>query len=253
MEYKEVSVSFIRIKELLDSKIEYLNIDKKCINKHLLGNIEINNLIYSYNGIDDIVKCKNLSINATDKVLLYGNSGGGKSTLMKLFCRYIGGYKGSILIDNRNIQTYNLLDIRRKITYVSQDETIYTDTIYNNIVLNNNIKYEEYLKIIKMIGINSIFEKSLLGDEMILDNNGLNLSGGERQRIILARSLVKNSDIYIFDEILNAIDVKSERQILKNIFSYLKNKTVIVISHRFNNRDLYQKFVMIKEGVVYEY
>ena len=253
MEYKEVGVSFLRIKELLNSQIEYLNIDNKSLDKHLLGNIKINNLIYSYNGIDNILKCNNLSINATDKVLLYGNSGGGKSTLMKLLVKYIDGYKGRILIDNRNIKTYNLFDIRKKITYVSQDEIIYTDTIYNNIVLNNNIKYEEYLKIIKMLDIDSIFERSILGDLMMLDNNGLNLSGGERQRIILARSLVKKSDIYIFDEILNAIDIKSERKILENIFSYLKSNTVIVISHRFNNRDLYQKFVMIKKGVVYEY
>lgn len=81
----------------------------------------------------------------------------------------------------------------------------------------------------------------------------VNFSGGEKQRIILARTLVKNSDIYIFDESFSALDIKSERILLKKIFEYLKNKTILVISHRFNNRDLYQKFILIEKGILYEY
>ena len=88
---------------------------------------------------------------------------------------------------------------------------------------------------------------------MLIENDGSNLSGGERQRILLARALVKQSDIYIFDESLSAIDIKNERYILKDLFNYLKNKTVIVISHRFNNRDLYQQFVLLDKGVIYDY
>ncbi len=87
---------------------------------------------------------------------------------------------------------------------------------------------------------------------MLIENNGSNLSGGEKQRILLARALVKKSDIYIFDESLSAIDIKNERLILKNIFKRLKNKTIIVISHRFNNKDLYQRYVLINKGVVYD-
>ena len=253
MEYKEACVSFKRIKELLNVDCEDLNINKKSIHRRLIGNIKINNLLYSYNGVDDLLKCDNLDIKSNSKVLLYGNSGGGKSTLMKLLVRYLDNYKGEILIDNRNLLTYNLLDIRRGITYVSQDEIIYTDTIYNNIVLNNNISYEKFLEIIKLCGIDKIIDRSLMNTDMIIDNNGYNLSGGEKSRIIIARSLVKNSDIYIFDETFSTLDLKSERVLLENIFKYLKNKTVIVISHRFNNRDLYQKYIMIKKGIVYEY
>ena len=252
LEYKDASISFIRIKELLNIEEEYLNIDKKTLDKRILGNININNLEYSYNGIDDIIKCKQLSIKNASKVLLYGNSGEGKSTLMKLLNRYLDNYKGEILIDNRDIKTYNLLDIRKKITYLSKDEIIYTDTIYNNIVLDNKVSYSKYLNIIKMCGIDEILKRSILSDEMMLENNGCNLSSGERERIIIARCLVKDSDIYIFDEATSSLDVKSERIILTKIFKYLKNKTVIVISHRFNNLDLYQKFITIKGGIVYD-
>ena len=184
--------------------------------------------------------------------MLYGPTGSGKSTLMKLLVRYFSGYQGLIEIDDRNIQLLNLLDIRRKITYVSQDEILYTDTIYNNIVLDNKISYSEYLDILKITGVDLIINRSLLKNDMLIENNGSNLSGGEKQRILLARALVKKSDIYIFDESLSAIDIKNERLILKNIFKRLKNKTIIVISHRFNNKDLYQRYVLINKGVVYD-
>jgi len=251
--YKDAKISFLRIKELLNINYENLEMDTKSISKHILGNININNLKYSYNNIDDILKCNKLNIKSSEKVLLYGKSGSGKSTLMKLIVRYLDNYNGDILIDNRNLNSYNLLDIRRKITYVSQDEILYSDTIYNNIVLNNNVPYERYLEIINMTGVSDIINRSILKDEMILDNSGNSLSGGEKQRIILARSLVKNSDIYIFDESMNALDIKNERNLLEKIFSYLKNKTVIVISHRFNNRDLYNKFILVEKGETYEY
>ncbi len=250
---KEASVSFTRIKELLNIEVENLNLDDKILNSHLQGHIVIQDLKYSYNGTNDAIKCPHLEINPGEKVLLYGTSGGGKSTLMKLLTRYLDNYEGDIIIDNRKVYNYNLKDIRRKITYISQDETLFTDTIYNNITLGTNATYDDYLKVIKIFGIDKIIEKSLLKDDMILENNGGNLSGGERQRIILARALLKKSDIYIFDEALSALDIKAERKILESLFEILKDRTVIVISHRFNNKDLYQRFILVQKGLIYEY
>ena len=249
---QEAHLSFLRIQELFNVKEETLDTTNS-INTYFKGNIKINNLIYSYNNIDNTLKCDKLEILAGEKVLLYGPTGSGKSTLMKLLVRYFSGYQGLIEIDDRNIQLLNLLDIRRKITYVSQDEILYTDTIYNNIVLDNKISYSEYLDILKITGVDLIINRSLLKNDMLIENNGSNLSGGEKQRILLARALVKKSDIYIFDESLSAIDIKNERLILKNIFKRLKNKTIIVISHRFNNKDLYQRYVLINKGVVYDW
>lgn len=251
--FKEAKVSFTRIKELLNMQEENFLLDEKVINKHLKGNIKIKDLHYSYNGINEVLKCQDLEIRAGEHVLLYGLSGGGKSTLMKLITRYIEKYEGDIYLDDRKIYNYNLKELRKRITYLSQDEVLFTDTIYNNIVLNYQVSYEEYLKIIKICGVDKIIERSLLKDNMLIENNASNLSGGERQRILLARSLVKDSDIYIFDESFNAIDTKNERIILENIFLYLKNKTVIVISHRFNNQDLYQRIILVQGGIIYEY
>ena len=250
---KEASVSLLRIKELLNIEEENLGLDAKVTGVHLLGNIKINNLSYSYNGINEILKCPSLEIKAGSKVLLYGISGGGKSTLMKLITRYLDNYDGDILIDDKKTYNYNLKDLRRKITYISQDEVLFTDTIYNNIMLGVNATYDDYLDIIKLTSVDKILDGSLLKDDMLLENDGGNLSGGERQRVILSRALLKKSDIYILDESLSALDIKAEREILLKVFSYLHDKTVIVISHRFNNRDLYQNFIKVEKGIVYEY
>ena len=250
--YKDIKVSRLRIHELLNIEGENLLLTKKKLERHLIGKIQIFDLEYSYIN-NKIINCKKLLIYPGEKILLYGNSGGGKSTLMKLISKYIDYSKGKIYIDKRELSEYDIYDIRKRITYVSQDEVLYTDTVYNNIVLNNLIPYEKYLEIIKITGVDNIIQRSILKDEMILENNACNLSGGEKQRIILARSLVKNSDIYIFDESMSSIDIRNERILLKNIFKYLQTKTVIIISHRFNNRDLYQRFVLVNNGEVYEY
>ncbi len=250
---REAMVSFTRIKELLNIPAEELLLDKKVSTVKFKGNIKVSNLHYSYNGINDILNCKELEIKSKEHVLLYGISGGGKSTLMKIIARYIENYEGNIFIDDRKLYDYNLKEIRKRITYLSQDETIFTDTIYNNIVLNYDIAYEEYLKIIELTGVDEILSRSILKDNMLLFENANNLSGGERQRILLARALLKKSDIYIFDESFNALDIKNERVILEKVLNYLKEKTVIVISHRFNNQDLYQKIILVKKGEIYEY
>ena len=250
---KDANISFIRIKELLNIKTEDIYSNQKNETTHLSGYIKINHLVYSYNGIDNNLMCKNLTIKAGDKVLLYGVSGGGKSTLMKILAGYLLNYKGEINFDNNDLKDFSLNFIRQKITYVSQEEMIYTDTLYNNIVLGKDISYKEYKNILNITGVSNIYKRSLFKDEMILDNNASNLSGGEKQRIIIARSLIKQSDIYIFDESFSALDLESETKLLKNIFNYLKDKTVIVISHRSNNRNLYQKYIFIEKGNVYEY
>ena len=250
---KDAKLSFVRIKELLNIKEEKIHFSKKKNVKHLKGTIDLKDLKYSYNGIDSVLKCKKLHIKSGEKVLLYGTSGGGKSTLMKLIVGYLSNYKGEIKIDDYDIRDYDLSSLRNRITYVSQDELIYTDTIYNNIVLDKNISFEKYKAICDLVGISSIYKRSILKDDMLLENNASNLSGGEKQKIILARSLVKNSDIYIFDESFSAMDTKNERSILRNLFASFKDKTIVVISHRFNNRDLYQKFILVEKGQVYEY
>lgn len=251
--YKNAKESLRRVLELYQVPKENIVYEKKYHLNKLNGNILIKNVSYSYNGINKIIDNVSLEIKSHEKVLIYGDSGSGKSTLMKLLVKYYDGYRGVIELDGYNLQTFNLFDIRNKICYVSQKENLFTDSIYNNIVLNRNISYDTFLDICKLTFVNELVESKSLNYNYLLEENGFNLSGGERQKIILARTLLQQADIYIFDEALNAIDIKKERLILKNIFNLLKDKTVIVVSHRFNNNDLFDKKILLNEKGIYEY
>ena len=145
--------------------------------------------------------------------------------------------------NNNDINDYSLRDIRSEITYISQNEMLFTDSIKDNIILNRNIKTEEFLNVCKTFCVDKIIENNILGYDMLLEENGINISGGERQRIILARSMLKKSKIVFIDEGLNQIDINLERKILKNI-------TFVIVSHRLDNMDLYDKVIKIENGQV---
>lgn len=249
--FKTSLLSIKRVMELYSIERENFKISEKNIRNNLQGFIKFENVSYSYNGINNILENINFEIKDKSKVLICGNSGNGKSTLMKLLMKYFNDYEGKIYLDNRELRDYSLSDIRKRICYVSQNEILFTDSLYNNIVLNREITYDDFLMVCDKMKVLEIIDKLPLKENSLIEENGFNLSGGERQRIILARTLLKNADIYIFDEALNAIDIDKERIILKNIFGFLKDKTVIVISHRFNNEDLFDKKYEL--GDCYEY
>ena len=240
---KRVKNSIKRANELLEIPEEVLEVDKKYQTNKLEGNIRVNNLTYSYNGKKTLLNNLNINIKTKDKVLIYGKSGEGKSTLAKILMGYLKVENNKIFIDNKDINNYNLSKLRKSICYVSQNEYLYTDTIYNNITLNKNTNYDTFLDVVKITKTDEIVKDNMLLYDMLLEENGFNISGGERQRIILSRALLTDADIFIFDESLSQIDINRERIILKNIFEKLKDKTVIVISHRFNNKDLFNRLI----------
>ena len=247
---KTAKISLKRIIELYSFEKENLIIDEKYTNKQIKGNIVVNNLSYSYNGRNKILNKINLEIMEGEKILITGSSGCGKSTLAKILMKFIDVSKDTVIIDSKDINDYNLCEIRRDICYVSQSESLFTDSIYNNIILGRNIDYDSFLSICKKLGVDKIAKKNINGYNMLLEENAFNISGGERQRIIMCRALLKESNIFIFDESLNQIDIESERTILSRIFKMYKDKTIIVISHRFNNTDLFDKVWSLEGGVL---
>ena len=250
IDIKNSKASLKRIIELYNIEEEKLIIDEKYVNNKIDGNLIIKNLSYSYNGRNKVLTKINLDIKAGEKVLIIGNSGSGKSTLAKILMRYLPIENDTVILDNKDINDYNLSEIRRDICYVSQNESLFTDSIYNNIVLGRNIDYDLFLSVCRKIGVDKIVKKNINGYNMLLEENAFNISGGERQRIIMCRALLKESSIYIFDESLNQIDVESEKSILTKIFKTYKDKTIIVISHRFNNNELFDKVLPLEGGVL---
>lgn len=227
--------------------------DEKIYENHKLnleGNIKVDNLTYTYNEKKYILNNISFYINKSDKVLILGSSGVGKTTILKLLYKYYEVPRKMIYINNYDINDYSLSDIRKNITYISQNEILYTDTIRNNILLGRNINEETFLNVCKITYVDEIINKSIQGYDYMLEENGANISGGQRQRIILARSLLKESKIIMIDEGLSEIDNNLERKILKNIFDECKNKTIIIISHKKENMDLYDRVLTITNDKV---
>ena len=214
------------------------------------GDIIFNNLNFSFNGKDQILKSIKIEFKAKEKILLLGNSGSGKSTLLKILYKYYDVSRGMVLVNGIDINDFSISDIRDDIIYVSQNETLYTGSIKDNILLNRDIDYKDFLDMCCYLEVDNIIKDNLLGYDFLLEENGANISGGERQRIILARALFKKGNVILIDEGLSQMDIDLERRVLKRIFSIFKDKMIIVVSHRFNNMDLYDKVFKLKDGMV---
>ena len=250
VEYQNVKESINRIKEVYqipEEKISNNNIE------YLTGSINVSNVSYSYNGIDNIINDVSFSIDEGEKVLISGPSGSGKSTLIKLLIKYLdNNYQGDITIGGYDLKRIDILSLRNNICYISQNEYLYTESVYENITLGKKIKYTKFLDITKNLFVDEIIKNSSLGYNYVVENNGENISGGERARIIIARAILQNASIYIFDESFNEIDIKKERKILNYIFKLFPEKTFLIISHRLSNEDLFNKKIIIG-GNKYEF
>lgn len=215
------------------------------------GGIKFCNLSYSYDDCNYILKDVSFSINRGEKVMIYGSSGSGKSTLLKLLMKYYDVNRGMIYIDDKDINDIKLDSLRKNITYISQNEILFNGTLLDNLKYYSDCDNDYVLRMTSLVEFNEMIDNKL-GLNLLVEENGFNFSGGQRQRIVLARALLKKSDIILIDEGLNQIDVDLEKRILNNIFTEFKDKTFIIISHRLNNLDLYDRMFKVIDGTVSE-
>ena len=241
---KDAKISLKRILDLIDYDVKETGI----VDKFKNGDIEFKNLKFSFNNINNILENINITINKNSKVMVVGKSGSGKSTLFKLLMKYNSVDNNSIIIGGIDLNKYTKKSIENNIIYIGQQESLFNDTLYNNLCFKNNSS-DSILEVCKMCYVDEIIDSNL-GFNTLIEENGFNLSGGERQRIILARSLLQRFNILIIDEALNQVDVDLERKILKNLFKKYKDKTIIVISHRLDNLDLFDSLMKFEKGVV---
>ena len=216
-----------RINDLLLVSSEETNKTDKIIR----GNIVIKNLYYLVNE-KELFSNVSFKIKYGSKFLIYGNSGNGKSTIIKILLKYLNDYKGNIFIDNKNIKDIDSNIISNSMTYVSQNNFILNDTLRNNIIYGRRINDEEYERVIHICNLDTLRNSNKLRNNMIIEEDGFNISGGERQKIILARSILKDSEFIILDEALSEIGIEEEKEIIKKLFNYFKEKTIIYISHK---------------------
>lgn len=249
----DMNTSISDMKKSLERTIEimYHNKEDKQLNCKKIKTIECKNM--SYEQENKVLKNISLKIHSHEKILLMGNSGSGKSTLLKVLRGYYPVPNGKVYMNNVDINTYTNESIGKRITYISQNEILFTDTIYNNITLGRNCSEDEIMSQIKINHIDEITKKKRIGLGEIIEEDGYNLSGGERQRIILARALLKESDVILIDEGFSQMDHNLERNILKSLFKKYAKKIIVVVSHRKDNIDLFDTFIELKHGKIHTY
>ena len=202
---------------------------------YCINTIFYDNVCYE-EGNNNILSNVNLEIKRGDKLFITGDSGCGKSTMMKLLLNYLQPSGGNIYIDNINIKDLSLEFLRSNITYISQNEYLYNDSIINNLKIVD-CSEDDIEMVNKIVGLDKIVSDL----SFVIEENGKNLSGGERKKIIIARALLHFKEVIIFDEAFNEIDIEEERKILENIFKYYPNKIYIMISHRKDNCNMFNK------------
>ena len=232
--------SYLKICDLIDINEEELGKNESFIN----GDIEFNNVSFSYNNYVDNLKNVSFKINQGEKVLLNGKSGCGKSTICALLEKVYNPNLGTILIAGKNISDYSINTIRQNITYVSQKEALTTGTIKDNILFTGG-NSKNFDLVNRICLIEDIVSKKKFRYESGIDGNYSDLSGGEKQRIILARALLKNSKILLLDEALSEVDNDTEEKIICNIMKHFPHKTVIYISHK-NHDKLFDRVINLE-------
>lgn len=243
-EYYLLKSSFNKINEFIAIKEENLELGNK---EFMNGDIKIKNMSYTYNHYNYILEDFNLIIKEGEKVIIKGPSGCGKSTLCKLIYRFYIPSKGNIKIGDQDISSYSIDVIRDNINYLSQKEKIFNDTIKNNIIFNQEIDVNYYNKILKICRVDELIKNKPFGDNTLINDDGFNLSGGEIQRIILARALFRKGHIIILDEALSEVEKYQEHLIIKDILAFFKNKTIIYVSHR-DNEKLFDRLITLKQS-----
>lgn len=214
------------------------------------GNV---NFVYPHTGIHAI-KDFELTIKKGEKVLILGRTGSGKTTIAQLLLRFYEPQSGSITIGEHDIKNYSLKNLRQQISYIPQDVFLFSDTIGRNISFgldNNNVK-EEVEKAARQASVDNeiaYFEK---GYETLVGERGVTLSGGQKQRLSIARGLIKQPEIVVFDDCLSAVDTATENTIIRNLYDYLEDKTAIIITHRIFTLLRFDKIVVIDEGTIAE-
>ena len=213
--------------------------------------IEYKNVSFSYDSEKEILKSVNLKIEGGDIIALIGHSGAGKTTIMNLIPRFYNASNGEILIDNQSIYKVSLFSLRKNISLVSQDITLFDDTVLSNIAYaDSRASKEKILEASKFSATHDFVERLPEKYDTIIGENGVRLSGGEKQRISIARAILKNAPIILLDEATSSLDADTEHKIQEAIMYLTKNKTTIIIAHRLSTVQKANKIFVIDQGKV---
>ena len=251
---QRASASQKRINEFLHTKPLVVNTDKAAT-EALNGSIIFKNVTFTYphTGIRALHNFS-LEIKPGEKVMILGKTGSGKSTIAQLLLRFYDPDKGSVFIGDKNIRDQSIKTLRDYISYVPQDIFLFSDTVSNNIRfgLRNQNESGDIRKYADYAAIDSEISSLDKGYETLVGERGVTLSGGQKQRVSIARALIKESPVMLFDDCLSAVDAKTENKIVQNLNSFLQDKTTIIITHRIFLSIKFDKIIILADGEIAE-
>ena len=250
--YQAALASAERILDILDAEPEH-NFGKGHVLPEIKGKIEFKNVSFSFDRTKKTLKNINLTINPGDIVGIVGTTGSGKSTLINLFMRYYDHYDGDILVDGVNIKDIDMQFYRGQIGFVQQEPLMFHDTIFNNIAYGvENCPVERVLQAADIANAHEFIVRQPDGYDAVLGERGVGLSGGERQRVSIARAVLKNPSILVFDEATASVDSETEHLIQEAIERLISGRTTIMIAHRLSTLSKANKIVVVDNGEIIE-
>lgn len=248
---KQAEASQKRINEFLNENSSIKD-GLKSLNLNKAFDIKFQNVnfIYKKTGIK-VFNSFNLKITKGEKLGIIGNVGSGKTTLLDLISRIYDPDKGEITFDNNNIKDYKTEDIRGKVSYVPQNNFLFSDSIEKNIGFGNiNANHDKVIDAAKKSEIHDEITNFKNGYQTILGERGVTLSGGQIQRVSISRSFLKDASIFLFDDCFSSLDSDTEEKIISNLNRYFKNKTVVIVSHRLSCLKYSDRIIVLKEGKI---
>lgn len=249
---QRAAASQTRINEFLDEKNDIVSTEN--LDVPIRGDIEVNNVTFIYpdsgiKALDNI----SFKINSGQSLAVIGTTGSGKSTIANVLMRMYDVDSGSVLIDQRDIKSYDIASLRKQIGYVPQDVFLFSDTIGNNIGFGLDTIAEGVVE--KAAKDADVYQNIIdfpKGFETKLGERGITLSGGQKQRVSIARAIAKEPSILLLDDCLSAVDTKTENAILTALKEIMTKRTSIIISHRVSSAKLADKVIVLDDGKIVE-
>ncbi len=239
---------------------EFLDIDPEVKDSRtarevkLEGKVDFNNVTFTYPDTGIVaLKDFSLHIHKGEKIAVTGRTGSGKSTIAQLLLRMYNVQQGSIELDNIALKNIQLSSLRNQVSYVPQDVFLFSDTVENNIRFGiPNAKKEAVVEAAVIAGVDKEIEGFSNGYDTLIGERGVTLSGGQKQRISIARALIKDPSLIIFDDCLSAVDAKTEIEIMGRLNRFLADKTAIIITHRVFSLLNFDRIIVLDEGSIVE-
>lgn len=251
--YQSALTSAERVMDILDAEPEHDD-GKGNMPERINGKVEFRHVSFSFDKTKNVLSDINLTIEPGEAVGIVGTTGSGKTTLINLFMRFYDNYDGQILLDGKDIKSIDMSWFRSKIGYVQQEAMMFSDTIFNNIAYGKpNAGIEEVLKAADIANAHEFILRHPDAYDTVLGERGVGLSGGERQRISIARAILNNPSVLIFDEATSAVDSETEKLIQDAINNLVKGRTTLMIAHRLSTLKQADKIVVIDKGRILEF